>query len=192
MGGACGDGDGGLDAWQGEAPHVQTDGDAGGAPLALDVADGIACVREYEVPDVQDATTWSDGALRSIEIQVQVTTGGVERGYELELETVDFAGLAVPATFAVVAPETDDPPAGSAWIEVEGEWEDAGEFVSFEEAAVSGTLELALLSGAAGADGLVIPNGEGMVGGYFDVVWVDDTRLRASFSVACDSDVDTP
>jgi hypothetical protein len=189
---ACGDGDESIDRWQGADPHVTVRGSFDGVDLDLrldgdDAADlsQAACKREYLVPDATDPATWDEGAMPELEVTIRVVDGDVEKQYELGFTGADFATLAIPARLEVAPPVADGAPAaGDAFLELDWQWEDPAEgFISFEESAVSGTIEIAELSGEPG-DGVVLADGTGALGVWFDATWANGS-LSGSLTVPC-------
>jgi hypothetical protein len=149
------------------------------------VTDGAICKREYSVPDATDTSTWGDGTMPELEVTIRIVDGDIEKQYELGFSAADFATMAIPARLDV-APAVDGaaPADGDAFFELD--WSGAAPsegFVSFEESAVSGTLEIAVLSGEPG-EGVTLADDTGALGVWFDATW-DTGSMSGSLTVPC-------
>lgn len=190
---ACGGDDETLEAWRGGDPHVRLTGEIDGTPIDVELDAAAAadltrslCKREYDVPDAADPATWSSGTLPELEATVKVTQDGLEKELELGFTATDFAAIAAGTSLALVpAVEEQLPAAGQAYLEVEWKWEDGDQFVNYEGSAESGTLAFELLDGSRGADGVVVPDGTGRLGLFFDAAWPMGGHLAGSLTVGC-------
>ena len=179
-----------IDGWQGAEAHLEVVGTLDGEALDISLGDAasdtaeVFCTREYSVPEIGGVAQYDMGELIEIKIDAWVTIGGVRRLIELELKQHDFQSDTVPATVRVVPrSDTMDPASDQMWLE--WEWHDEADATLYEAAAQTGTFELELYTGTPDATGLVIPNGMGEVGGYFDARWSETEELHGSFTVAC-------
>jgi hypothetical protein len=196
---ACGTGCGAEDAdsaslsWQGAEPHVIVKGHLNGEDLDLSITGEAAadpanvwCAREYAgPPDANGEPDVSLAKLYKVNVFALVTVGGEERRLELEFKPHDFQSDAVPSTARVI-PRVDDEVVDSdaTWLDFEWHTPD-GEGDLLETSAQTGRFELELYSGEPGADGLLIPAGEGSFGGTLDARWSEQERLEASVSAPC-------
>ncbi len=142
------------------------------------------CERQYVVPDSDDVATWGDGSLREIEITANVMIGGEERVLQLELKEHDFQSDP-DGTAVTIVPRSDlvDPAVDEMWIELEIEDLEGNRL--FEQGAQVGTLVRGAHVGMPGPDGVVIPEGEGAFGAWFEARWSVTEELRGSFFVQC-------
>jgi hypothetical protein len=77
-----------------------------------------------------------------------------------------------------------DPPANGVWAE--WEWHSAdGEQDLYDASAQEGRFTLQLFSGTPSEGGLVIPAGEGSVGGFLNARWSLEDSLTVSFTALC-------
>jgi len=177
--------------WNGERPHFSIQGYLNGEELALsiegdDVADGtsIWCEREYRAPLVDGEPDLSQAVHAETTIGGYATVEGEERSFELEL-----LGHALqndePGTAVRIVPRVDDmePESDQMWLEWEWTTIDGEDLL--EAAAQEGSFVLHQFSGMPGEGGIVIPEGEGYVGGYAEARWSVDERLSISFTVLC-------
>jgi len=189
--------DTGVDAWQGETPHLAISGTLNGEEVDVDLSPEDAadlatlwCTREYEAPEDSDGEPIiEEGVLDEISLQVlNVSMGGEQRDIQIEFKSHDF-GADEPGTVLQVVPRVEDP-AAPGTLYVEWEWYLAGEFLADEDAyyegsAVDGTVEVALYTGEIGADGVTIPDNTGSFGVYADVYWSESEHLQISFTANC-------
>jgi hypothetical protein len=181
---ACG-GESAIAGWQGSDPHVSPRGSFDGVPIDVQMADSATCKREYLVPDATDPATWGDGTMPELEVTIRIVDGDVEKQYELGFTAADFATMAIPARLDVAPPVEGAAPAeGAAAFELDWSWEDPAEgFVSFEDSAVSGTVEIAVLSGEPG-EGVTLADDTGALGVWFDATWATGS-MSGSLTVPC-------
>lgn len=189
-------------SWEGTAPHLvavgEVDGETIDFTLRGDAADvgSVYCERNYVVPSLADTSTWSDGYLEKIELKWEVVVDGAERVYQIELAGHDFDASSDGATLDVVAYDEEGERAGTTLqAAIEWEWEEDGS--EHERGAESedggGSFMRGMVTGSPGADGVVIPDGEGTFGGYLHLTWASGDHLDVSFSVGCGSnDLDIP
>jgi hypothetical protein len=198
---ACSDSGGtaGPDEFLGPTFHLEVGGFIDGQTIDIHLDETLAgdaavawCQREYWVPDPDDPSTYGEGAMDEIELTAFVQIGGEDRRIQLELKQHDFASDP-EGTEVTVVPRSDilDPAPDEMWIEFEIEDLEANRL--FEQSAVTGTFVVGPVTGTPGPDGVVIPAGEGEVGGWLDARWSTSEELRASFYVRCTSiDIDPP
>ncbi len=192
-----------LTGWLGAAPHVAIQGRLDGEDLDLRLegaaaadATKVFCTREYVAAD--DGTGNADlTTARNTEVKVNApfTVGDQERVVELEFKKHDFQSDAPDTNVdIVVRDDTQDPAADQMWLELE--WHLAADDSDlFESAASDGTFQLGEFTGTPGEGGVVIPDNEGSVGGFADVVWGVDETLKISVSAPCAAnavEVETP
>jgi hypothetical protein len=174
-----------LTTWLGPEVHGEIRGEAdGGRVDVVAEASQVECKREYAVPDPADTSTFSEGRLKEFEVAFNVTIDGVERRYELEIYNFDSAE--VGTTWTVVPVVTEGAPInpGEAHAEFQWEWEVDSELIAYEQIATGGTVELREVSGMVGADGLVIPAGEGNFGAFVELE-LPDGEVAISFNAPC-------
>ena len=179
--------------------HLELGGFIDGQTIDVHLDEALAgdaavafCQREYWVPDPDDPSTFGDGAMDEIEVVAFVQIGGEDRRIQFELKQHDFQSDPEGTEVAIV-PRSDllDPEPNEMWLEFEIEDLEANRL--FEESALTGTFVVGAREGMPGPDGVVIPAGEGAVGGYFEARWSTTEELRASFYVRCtDLDIDPP
>lgn len=180
--------------WLGADTHATMVGTVAGYQLNVDLigeaaVTRVTCKREYEVPDKNDPSTWSNGVLKEFEVNIEYTTPeGLEQIFELGMSRLNFETDVVSQELTIVAPADEDAPslADDIYLEVEGTWEDGDTFVEFEEMATSGTFEITEFSGNPGEDGLVIPSGEGNFSGYLTATFAPGEAFTISFSAPCE------
>jgi hypothetical protein len=179
--------------WQGGAAHLMVKGHLNGEDLDVaitgeDAADTATlwCGREYGgPPDANGDPDVTRAKLYKTNIYAQVTIGGEDRRLELELKPHDFQADAVPSTTRIIARVDEESVATDAtWLDFEWHTPD-GEGDLLETSAQTGTFELELYSGEPGADGLIIPAGEGSIGGRLDAKWSENERLQVSVTAPC-------
>ncbi len=198
----CGD-EGGTSAptaWEGQAPHLVAVGRVDGEDIAFtlrgDAANGdvVYCERNYIVPSVSDASTWSDGYLEKIELKWDVVVDGIERAYQIELGAHDFSASSDGASLDVVAYDEDaEQTSGAVNAAIEWEWEADGSEFELGAESETGAFVRGTLTGTPGADGVVIPDGTGTFGGYLHLTWANGDFLDVTFTAQCgDNDLDIP
>jgi hypothetical protein len=179
-------------AWQGESPHFSAHGFINGENVEFtisgdDVASGsqVWCEREYLAPRGTDGTFDLTRAHQSVaDIVGQTVVHGEDRTFELEIRNDSFNSEALNSAFTVV-PRVDgmDPSAGAAWLD--WEWHGLDGTDIYEASAQDGKFELKLLTGSPGEGGVVIPAGEGALGGFLSARWSVNESLTVSFTVPC-------
>jgi hypothetical protein len=189
-----------LEQWLGAEPHFAVQGRINGEDLDLRLPDDIAadatslsCRLEYDVPvDLAGEPDFANGRLKEIKLRAPFQFGSELRVAELELKHHDFQRDPTDVVNVVPRPEDNTlPAANEMWLEWEWHLAVDGEEM-FEAAAESGTFALGQLTGTPGPDGLVIPEGEGSVGGFARATWVGGEELLISVTAPCtESDVDT-
>ncbi|MBP7684801.1 MAG: hypothetical protein KBB95_23005 [Deltaproteobacteria bacterium] len=188
-------------AWLGDEPHLLVVGTVDGETLHFDLRGEAAasletlfCERNYLLPDLADETTWDEGTLEKFEIKWRTTEGGVEREYQLELLAHDFDASTDGAMINVVAYDEGDAAQlpNRIMAALEWEYEEDGQEVERGAAAASGTFTRGAIVGTPDV-GVVVPDGEGSVGGYLHMVSGDGDVLDVSFTALCgDNDLDIP
>lgn len=179
-----------LTEWQGSEPHFEVRGTLDGEELNLSMGEDASddallfCTREYTVPLMGTEPDYSAGSLTEVKITAFVEGQG-GRFVELELKQHDYQSDKIGADVVVVQrSETENPRADEMWLE--WEWHGADEETLFEGAANSGTFTLERFTGSPDdATGLVIPSGEGSVGGFARGEWKNGEALDISFSAPC-------
>ena len=191
---ACGgstDDDGATGSWNGEKAHLSVHGLLNGEKIDVsidgdDAEDGttIWCERAYLVPSVDGAVDLTQAVQAETTIAGYAKVGNEERFFELELMG---HGLQAdePGTERTIVPRVDDiePKAGEMWLEWEWTTLDGEDLL--EAAAEKGTFVLGEFTGTPGAGGVVIPEGDGYIGGYAEARWSVDEHLSISFTVPC-------
>jgi hypothetical protein len=179
--------------WQGEEPHFVLHGLLNGEQLDVRIdgagaesGESVWCEREYEVPLVDGAADLSQARHIETAITGFATVDGEERIFQLELKRHALQADA-PGTRVVIVPRNDEvePEENEVWFE--WEWQTIDEEDLFEAAAQEGTFVLGAFTGEPGEGGVIIPEGEGIVGGSADVRWSVEEQLHLSFSVRCTS-----
>jgi hypothetical protein len=178
-------------SWKGEQPHLSIQGFLNGEDVAVsEDGDGLAdgttawCERKYQAPTVDGAADLANAKQTEVTIAGFATVGGQKRHFELEL-----MGHALQydkeGTRLTIVPRVDDVETkpGQMWLELEWSTLDGEDLL--ESAAHDGNFTLGLYSGAPGEGGVVIPEGDGHVGGYAEARWSLDEKLTISFSVLC-------
>jgi hypothetical protein len=179
-------------AWEGTTPHFSAHGFMNGENVDIritgdDAATGseVYCGREYVAPRGTDGELDLTRARMSVaDIVGNAIVGGEERSFELEIRNHSFGSDQLNLALTVV-PRVDgvDPARGAAWLDWEWHGTD-GEDI-YEASAQDGSFEFKLLTGAPGEDGVVIPAGEGSVGGFVNARWSVNESLTVSFTVPC-------
>lgn len=173
--------------WQGETPHLMVAGRLNGEEVAIEVsgeevANGSVawCKREYEAPTREDGTL-DLAAARSTATEVAglAVVNDEERLFELEIRQRAIQSEDVGAVISVVPNVTAANEARVDW-----EWH-LGDVDLYEASAQEGHLQFELFTGTPGEGGVVIPSGEGSIGGTIDARWSLDDSLRVSFTVPC-------
>jgi hypothetical protein len=176
--------------WRGETPHLLIQGRLNGEDVAIDVnGDGAAsgsvawCAREYEAPVLEDdSLDMARATYTATEITGFATVGGEERTFDLELRDHAMQSGDIGASLSVVPDDSTDVAADE--VRIDWEWH-LGDLDLFEASAQDGRIELELFTGAPGEGGVVIPSGEGSVGGVVEARWGLDESLSVSFTLPC-------
>ncbi len=180
-------------SWQGAEPHFVVKGHLNGEDLDLSIVGEAAadpervwCGREYDgPPDANGEPDVSLAKLYKVNVYAQVNIGGEARRLELEFKPYDFQAATVPSSIEIVARVDDESVAESAmWTDFEWHTPD-GEGDLLETSAQTGRFELELYTGEPGDDGLMIPEGEGSIGGTMDASWSEQDRLQVSMTALC-------
>jgi hypothetical protein len=141
------------------------------------------CAREYEAPTLADGSLdLARARSTSTEINGFATIGGQERFFELELRDNELQNGALGASVAIIPRDIDDPGAGE--VHLDWEWH-VGDADLYEASAQEGNLRLRLFTGTPGEGGVVIPSGEGSIGGLLEARWSIDESLSVSFTLPC-------
>jgi hypothetical protein len=180
---------GSAPVWQGETPHLSIEGRLNGEDIAIEIdGDGAAngtrawCAREYEAPlREDDSLDLTQATSTATEINGSASIGGEERTFELELRDHALHRDEVGASLAVVP---DDTEVAAGELQIEWEWH-IGDVDLFEASAQDGHVDLELFTGNPGSGGIVIPSGEGSVGGVIEARWSLDESLSVSFTLPC-------
>jgi hypothetical protein len=139
----------------------------------------------YAVPAGEgDSLDYAQGSIVEVRVQGRGLTDGERRGFTLVLGRHDFTSDEQGTTLDVVPrDELVDPRPGELWVE----WRWLGESGApvFESAAQDGSLALELVSGEPDETGLIIPAGEGAVGGHLVGRWKPGEEVQMSFSAEC-------
>lgn len=176
-----------VDEWLGSDLHGEMRGEIEAERVdVVAEASEVECKREYAVPDPNDTATFVDGWLEELEVSFLVTIDGTERRYELEFYNHDFNATALGSVLTVVPVVTEDAPIGEdeVHVELQWEWEQGNELITYEEVATGGTLELRELSGTPGADGLVVPADDGNFGAFVQLE-LPSGSVSVSFTAPC-------
>ncbi|HSC88565.1 MAG TPA: hypothetical protein VLC09_14885 [Polyangiaceae bacterium] len=179
-------------SWLGQEPHLELVGHVDVEAVALSESGAEAadlgtlyCERNYIVPDLVDKTAWpTDGYLEKVEFKFNFFHEGELAEFQLELvkeDLGDFVGQTL---------DVGDDIEVAVGLKVNPD--DPNE-VSYEDEAASGTVELELLSGEVGADGLSVPDGTGALGAFVNVTLASGKKLVGSFTANCgDNDFEVP
>lgn len=180
-------------SWGGTESHLTVKGHLNGEDLDLNVTGEEAedsaklwCSREYAgPPDANGEPDITQAKLYKTNIYALVTINGDERQLELEFKPHDFQVDDVPKTISVIPRVDGEVVSGDeTWVDFEWHTPD-GEGDLLESSAQTGAFELELYSGEPGEDGLMIPEGEGSIGGTLDAQWSEQERLQVSFTALC-------
>jgi hypothetical protein len=181
----------GPEHWLGATRHLSAFGTLNGESIELEIngdtaadLESLACERDYLVPLVDGAPKWDEGVLADIQITGVATAGGMQRFFEIELKSHDF-GPDAPGTTIEILPRNDEEEPGPLAMWLEWEWIDELGDEIYESAAETGTFTLGAFEGEVDANGLVIPDGEGWIGGFLYARWSETEDVRLSFSVNC-------
>jgi hypothetical protein len=189
--GSCSSSAGGV-SWGGIEPHISVHGTLGDEEIDIELsgaaATGISCERQYETMGQAADPTMADlntAVFSEVTIDVVVTIDGEERLLELELKKHDLqSDMDGDVVHIVPRSTTEDPAADSMWVEME--WHTiVGDVTYFEEAAQSGTVTREAFTGTPGPGGVVIPEGDGVVGVTIDARWSPTERLTFSITAPC-------
>jgi hypothetical protein len=183
--------DGVTGSWAGEEAHLSVHGLLNGEKIDISIdgegaADGslIWCERGYLAPTVDGSADLSQAVQNETTISGYATVGGEERFFELE-----FFGRGLhenePGTEFTIVPRVDDvePEGDEIWLEWEWTTLDGEDLL--EAAAQKGTFVLGQFTGKPEKGSLVIPEGDGLVGGYAEARWSVNDKLSISFSAPC-------
>jgi hypothetical protein len=179
------------ETWLGETPHFSAHGLLNGERIDISIdGDGVAdgthvwCEREYQAPVIDGELDLSQVKHVDTTITAQVNVAGEERVFELELMKHALQADQ-PGTGVKIVPRLDDqePAEDEMWLEWEWSTLDGQDLL--ESAAQEGTFTLEQFTGTPGEGGVIIPAGEGFVGGYADARWSVDEQLSISFTVLC-------
>ncbi|GEM_PF-4464231 len=182
-----------ITEWQGERAHLILQGHIGGHDLdvaieELDTSEQdrrVWCERVYAVPmNDKGGLDYDAGALMGIDIHAMVESGDVGHVI-IQFGQHDFQRDADGTTTTIVPRNELEPPASmEAWLEID--LFDDSESVLFEQSAQQGSLIMERLTGRPDpANGLVIPSGEGLVGGFSNAQWGPREDVAVSFTVNC-------
>ena len=182
--------------WLGPDTHLQIFGVVEGE--SLDIGEGgrfevveLSCKREYLAPLVGDVPDETQAVFHELKIYATVDEGSGPRYLTLELKRHDLQSDPIGTSVDIVPRlETMDPDPNQMWFEWEWNDELGGELV--ETAAQDGEFVLELFTGEPGAGGVVIPTGEGSVGGHVHARWSQTDEVDISFSLPClESEIET-
>ena len=177
--------------WLGAHNHFWAFGSLDGEDVDIEMQTDMAdpghvwCEREYVAPDDGEGMPdYGRGQLDEFRIHGLTEVAGEMRGFELEFKREDFQSDPMGTAYAIVPrSETVEPGDDEIWLE--WEWKDEMEGDLFEAAAQEGSFMLEAYEGSAGADGLVIPEGEGQLGGFATARWGTIEEISVSFTVDC-------
>jgi hypothetical protein len=177
--------------WSGSKPHFAMHGLLNGENIAISLtddslADGMPvwCERTYSTPVVDGAADLTQAEQTELTIAGTVMVAGEERNFELEL-----MGHALqeddPGTKVTIIPRDDavEPEPDEMWLEIEWSTPEGEDLL--EAAAQEGTFTLGQFTGTPGTGGVVIPEGEGSIGGFAQARWSVSDSLRIDFTVLC-------
>jgi len=191
---ACGDAsqdEAPLD-WGGTTPHFVARGTINHENAGFDIrgsaassGDSVWCGREYLAPRKSDGTFDLTRARHdATEIAGNIVVNGQERSFELEIRGHSMQAEKPGAKVKIVPRVDGTPPsADAAWAD--WEWHSKDGLDLYEGSAQDGTFELRLFSGTPGEGGIVIPSGEGSVGGILNARWSVSESLNISFTATC-------
>lgn len=151
-------------AWLGPTAHFVMVGAYKDYAFDIEVPD-LAVARDFELKAKREYAPGEGGKLKYIdfEVAVNLTTDGIERGFEFEFENADFTGHQVPASFALKDAEFPEGLFSNMELQIEWEWVEKSVIVNEEQLYSDGTLTVALEGGTPVDDG-TSPNG--LVGGF--------------------------
>ncbi len=183
-----------LTSWRGDDVHFIANGNIGGDSLEIEHTEGDAlessrlwCEREYIVPlDADGSRDYVSGYLDEFKLGGIFSIAGEERRLELEFKRHDFR-LDAPGTTIKIVPRVENQTPANDEFWLEWEWHTVGGESAkfFEQSAVTGHFEIQRFSGQPGDDGLVIPSGEGKIGGVVAATWSATETISLSFTVPC-------
>jgi hypothetical protein len=178
-------------SWQGEEVHLSIHGLLNGEKVDVSltgdaVADGtvIWCERDYQAPTVDGGADLAQAMQTDTTIAGYATVGGEERFFELELMGHTLQAEK-PGTELTIVPRVDDVELEADEMWLEWEWTTLDGEDLLESAAQDGRFVLEQFTGKPGEGGVVIPEGNGTIGGYAEARWSVDEKLSISFTVPC-------
>lgn len=178
-----------IGEWRGDEPHFSVHGLLNGEMLDFSI-DGDAqgaqvwCEREYAAPIADGETDLSRATHTDTRIDGYVTIAGEERVFEIEFLRHPLQDDE-PGTELTVVPRVDEELPGAHELWIEWEWATIEGEPLFEAAAQRGRFVLGEFTGTPGEGGVVVPAGEGLVGGYVEARWSVNESLTVSFTVPC-------
>jgi hypothetical protein len=178
-------------SWQGAEPHFIARGILNGEHIDIriegaDAEDGanVWCEREYDVPLVDGVVDLTQARQVETSITGYATVDGEERIFQLEIKQHGLQDDQ-PGDRVTIIPRVDEVPPSEdeAWFD--WEWQTIDEEDLFESSAQEGEIALEAFTGEPGEGGVIIPEGEGIVGAAVQARWSVDESLSLSFSVPC-------
>ena len=184
-----------ITSWAGTTPHLEVVGMVNGEALSISLTDAAAsdpttlhCLRRYEVPIVNGKRVDARGRLFEFVVSALVTVAGEQRLLALDVNQHDTQSDA-PGTSVTIVPRDDEhpPPSADAWFD--WQWRQPASLqLTYEAAALEGTFAVGEHTGAPDAGGLVVPAGEGAIGGFLTAQWSVVDKVTLSFTAACTED----
>lgn len=178
--------------WAGDTDHLDVVASFDGKTVDLEQSGASVtaeCERGYKVPDETKPETFKDGKLEEYQVKVNFLVDGVETSFQLEFEEHVWTAADVGKTLTVAPKKDEDGYFSPTTVAVSAEY--ANEKEEIELLSESGSYLHGLVSGTPGADGVVIPDGEGKLGGFVDIKLPNGGFIKASFTVACKNDIGT-
>ena len=179
----------GVPVWLGEQEHLRIVGTIEGEDL--DIGEGgdwevlaLWCQRDYLAPLVAGVPDETQARFDEIGLHATISDGSQTRYLTLELKHHDFQSDA-EGTVVEIIPRLDTmlPGPGQMWFE--WEWNDELGEELVETAAQDGEFVLERFTGTPGAGTVLIPAGEGQVGGHVRAHWSQLSSLEVSFTATC-------
>jgi hypothetical protein len=196
----CGGTDSGtVDKWMGSVRHLRIVGTIMGEKIDINIAAPDAndtaklwCEREYQVPnDTLGMPNYAAGHNSEIRIKGPVTMNGMTRLLDFGLKRHNYQADAAGTVVPVIPRDDANSPCGltsctNANMWLSWTWRNpADNSVLYKSAAQSGSFTLGEYVGTPDANGLLIPENTGDIGGFATGQWSATESISASFDANC-------